>query len=128
MSRKRRALLASVLTVAPLALISQAEAATYYVAPTGNNNNAGTLDAPFATMARGQQAAVAGDTVYLRGGSYEFSSNSEANGVSLNKSGSSGKPITYAAYEAEVPVFDFSGMTAAQRITGIRVTASWVHL
>jgi hypothetical protein len=103
-------------------------AATYVVAADGDDANPGSLDAPFATMSRGQQAASAGDTVYLRGGTFRFVSNSAANGVALNKSGSSGKPITYAAYEAEVPVFDFSGMTAAERITGIRVTASWIHL
>jgi hypothetical protein len=46
----------------------------------------------------------------------------------LDKSGAAGKPLKYWAYQAEVPVFDFSGMTAKARITGIRVTASWVHL
>jgi hypothetical protein len=105
-----------------------ASAATYYVAPTGNNSNPGTLEQPFATLARGQQAAAAGDTVYLRGGNYAFASNSAADGVLLNKSGSSGKLIKYWAYQAEIPIFDFSGMSAAARITGIRVTASWVHL
>lgn len=103
-------------------------AATYFVAVDGNDANQGTLDRPFATIARGQQAASPGDTVQLRGGTFRFQSNSAANGVVLNKSGTSGKPITYAAYEAEVPVFDFSGMTASERITGIRVTASWIHL
>ena len=103
-------------------------AASYYVAVDGNDANQGTLDRPFATIARGQQAASRGDTVHLRGGTFRFQSNSAANGVALNKSGTSGNPITYAAYEAEVPVFDFSGMTASERITGIRVTASWIHL
>lgn len=122
--------------LAPLVLLAGASstwaglshAASYFVAENGNDANPGTLGEPFATMARGQQAASAGDTVYLRGGTYRFVSNSAANGVTLNKSGSSGKPITYAAYEAEVPVFDFSGMTAAERITGIRVTGNWIHL
>lgn len=101
---------------------------TYYVAPTGNDSNPGSLDEPFLTMARGQQAASAGDTVYFRGGTYLFTSSTEANGVSLNKSGSSGNRIQYWAYEDEIPVFDFSGMTALSRITGLRVTASWIHL
>jgi hypothetical protein len=108
--------------------VELAHGASYFVAVDGDDANPGTLDEPFASMARGQQAASAGDTVYLRGGTFRFVSNSSANGVALNKSGSSGKPITYAAYETEVPVFDFSGMTAAARITGIRVSASWVHL
>ncbi len=104
-------------------------AATYYVAPNGNNSNTGTtVDQPFATIARGQMAAAAGDTVYFRAGTYLFTSSTEANGVLLNKSGTSANRIKYWAYQNEVPIFDFSGMTAAARITGIRVTASWIHL
>jgi hypothetical protein len=107
---------------------SPAWAATYYVAPTGNDSNPGTLEQPFATMARGQQAAAAGDTVYFRGGTYRYTSSTDANGVSLNKSGASGRRINYWAYQTEIPIFDYSGMTAATRITGIRVTASYIHL
>src|SRR5262245_48655875 len=126
---KSRTLFACVMTQAVLCLAtSPVCAATYYVAPTGNNSNPGTLEQPFATMARGQQAAAAGDTVYFRGGTYRFTSSTDANGVALNKSGSSGRRINYWAYETEIPIFDFSGMTAAARITGIRVTASYIHL
>jgi len=38
-----------------------------YVATNGNDLAAGTLAAPFASVARAQTAAVAGDTVYVRG-------------------------------------------------------------
>jgi hypothetical protein len=121
--------LAGVATGGALCLISSPGwAATYYVAPTGNNSNPGTLEQPFATMARGQQAAAAGDTVYFRGGTYLYTSSTDANGVALNKSGASGRRINYWAYQNEIPIFDFSGMTAAARITGIRVTASYIHL
>jgi len=51
-----------------------------------------------------------------------------ANGVLLDKSGQSGARINYWAYQNEIPIFDFSAMTAAARITGLRVTASWIHL
>jgi len=103
-------------------------AADFYVAPTGNDKNTGTIDQPFATMAQGQTAAKAGDTVYFRAGTYAFTSATAANGVLLNKSGQSGARINYFAYQAEVPVFDFSGMTAQARITGLRVTASFIYL
>lgn len=103
-------------------------AATYYVSPNGNDSNAGTQSSPFKTMAKGQTAASAGDTVYIRGGNYSFASSSAINGVLLNKSGSQGNPIRYFAYPGEKPVFDFSKMTAQDRITGIRVTGSWIHI
>lgn len=102
-------------------------AATYYVAPTGSDTAAGTEAAPFATMARGQQAASAGDTVYFRGGTYRFVSSSAAEGIILTKSGSANNHIKYWAFPGEVPVFDFAGMTAMVRQTGLRVNGSYLH-
>ncbi len=54
-----------------------ANAAEFYVAPTGSDTDLGTLDKPFATIARAQKAARAAGkaadepvTVYLRTGTY----------------------------------------------------------
>jgi MYXO-CTERM domain-containing protein len=113
-----------------------AQAATYYVAPSGSDANAGTLAAPFGTAAKGQAVAAPGDTIYFRGGTYAFtaaattcaSSTSTVNGVLLDKSGASGNRINYWAYPGEVPVFDFAGIKDGCRITGFHVKASWVHL
>lgn len=118
-----------------------ARAATYYVAPAGDDGNAGTMDAPFATWGRAQTAAAAGDTVYFRGGTYKYtaatstcggSTTATVNSVVLTKSGTSGKPINYWAYPGEKPVFDFSGLTDTSkyncRQTGVRVEADWLYL
>ncbi len=113
-----------------------AAAATYYVAPAGNDANAGTQAAPWATFAKAQSAAVAGDTVYFRGGAYIFhgglnqcaSTTDTVNVVTLNKSGQSGKAIRYWAYPGETPVFDFSQMKDNCRVKGFNVTGSWIHL
>ena len=98
-----------------------AHAATYYVATTGSDTTGtGTMTAPFASWARAQTAAAAGDTVYFRGGTYRYTEATSACGgstsariaaVVLNKSGLSGKPISYVAYQGETPIFDFSGIT-----------------
>ncbi len=106
----------------------EAPAAVYYVAPSGHDGAAGTLDAPLQTMAQAQTLALPGDTVYFRGGTYAFVSSSDSNGVTLDKSGTSGNPIRYWAYAGEIPVFDFVGMTAPKRIKGVNVTGSWLHL
>lgn len=45
---------------------------TLYVAPSGNDANAGTLAAPVATPARALALAAGGDTILLRGGSYSI--------------------------------------------------------
>lgn len=79
-------------------------------------------------MVKAQATVVAGDTVYFRAGTYLYTSATAANGVLLDKSGKAGSRINYFAYPGEVPVFDFSGMSAMARITGLRVTASFLHL
>jgi hypothetical protein len=105
-----------------------ATAKVCFVAPDGSDDNDGTIDKPFTSMAKGQSIAGPGDTVYFRGGTYQFISATATDGVSLSKSGSSGKRICYWAYPNEVPVFDFSGLTAQVRNRGLHVTGSWLHL
>ncbi len=123
----RRALTRALLVVL---VPAPALAKDYYVAPTptGDDDNPGTIDAPFATMARAQMAASAGDTCYFRDGVFAFTSSSAAEGIVLNKSGSAGQPINYFAYDGEHAILDFSGMTTAARIKGISVTANFIHL
>ena len=41
-------------------------AATYYGSPSGTDTNPGTYAQPFRTVARGIQAASAGDTIILQ--------------------------------------------------------------
>src|SRR5690606_37131334 len=75
------------------------EAATYYVATWGSDGNPGSESAPFRTIGRGASAANAGDTVYVRGGTYVES-------VNITKSGNSSAPIRLHAYPGETPVMD----------------------
>jgi hypothetical protein len=131
------ALLSPVVVVAVSATGSDAAAGlTYYVAPTGSDSAAGTQAAPWASIARAQTAAQAGDTVYLRGGTYAYtranttcaSRTAQVDAITLNKSGSSGNPIRYWAHPGERPVFDFSRMTDDCRIRGFGVSGSYLHL
>lgn len=131
---------------------AMAGAANFYVAPTGNDSNPGTLAAPFATIPRAQTAAAAGDTVYLRGGTYTLTDSqitqTDTNYAYVNfldKSGSTGLPISYIAYPGETPVFDFSQVQPSAlrvcaffvkgsnitlqgfEITGVQITIATVH-
>lgn len=124
----RRLLLPLVLCAAALPALGPARGAQWYVAPTGSDANPGTLAAPFATIARGQQAATAGDTVWLRGGVYAFSGATGSQyGVLFNKSGAAGAPINYWAYPGETPTFDFFNYLPLERIRGFSVQADWLH-
>jgi hypothetical protein len=110
-----------------LAASASAQAAEYYVSPTGADSNPGTLASPFATLQKGNDAASAGDTVWVRGGSY-----SSTGQITLSKSGSSDSKRTKIwAYPGETPVFDFSRYVTtnpAVDVPAILVTGSWMHL
>ncbi|MBI5769878.1 MAG: right-handed parallel beta-helix repeat-containing protein [Verrucomicrobia bacterium] len=77
-----------------VALPFAAAAATYYVAPTGSDTAPGTLAAPWRTIAKSAATAVAGDTVFLRAGSYHEAL------VPAN-SGTASAPITFSSYNNE---------------------------
>src|SRR5699024_2094517 len=88
---------------------------TYYVAPAGDDANSGTLAQPFLTIKRAQKAVLAGDTVYIRGGTYHMQEDQImgkqsvwAYVTSLTKSGTVDARINYWAYPGETPVFDYS--------------------
>ena len=105
-------------------LVQSVFASTFYVSPTGSDSNPGTQSAPFKGVSKAQSVAVSGDTVYIRGGTYNISSSQIARTDSLyayvhdiSKSG-----IKYLAYPGETPIFDFS----AVKPPGLRVTAFFV--
>ncbi|MFN8253664.1 MAG: right-handed parallel beta-helix repeat-containing protein [Ferruginibacter sp.] len=113
-----------------------AAANNYYVAPNGNDNNNGSVSAPFATIQKAQTVVQPGDTVFLRGGKYEMS---EANiskkerGYAcisyLDKSGVAGKYISYINYPGETPVFDYTAVKPeGLRVAAFYVTGSYIHL
>jgi len=117
---------AMALTLGVLLPVS-ARAAEYYVAVDGSDSAAGTEAAPFKTVDRAQTAASAGDTVFIRGGRYAFSGSGTV-GVSFTKSGKQDQPINYFAYAGEIPIFDLTDLTPSNRVTGLDVHCSWVHL
>src|SRR5690242_16221010 len=85
-----RSLVAGMLAALGFFTTTNASATDYYVATTGNDANAGTLDQPFATLQKGANIAAAGDTVYVRGGTYYITTpNTSGAGVTFNKSGTS---------------------------------------
>jgi hypothetical protein len=64
---------------------------------------------------------VAGNLIYLRGGTYHWTSQ-----VSLSRSGSPASPIRVRAYPGEQPVVDFTGEPIASN--GIQISGNWWQL
>jgi hypothetical protein len=106
----------------------RAYAEDFYVAPDGDDGHAGTIDAPFATVEKGEDAASPGDTVYIRDGEYKFSGTDRTVGVAFTKSGTQGKPIHYFAYPGETPIFDLFEVMPQARVTGLDVHTNYIHV
>jgi len=123
---------------------SFAHATTYYVAPNGNDNNTGTISAPFRTWAKLSSVMSAGDIAYIRGGTYTSTQGAGASVHSLiqNLNGNSSNYIIIQNYPGESPVLDLStiGIPTNQnpkglviqncsylRVKGLRVTGLQQH-
>lgn len=87
-------------------------ASTYYVAPDGLDSNAGTLASPWQTIGKAANTLVAGDTVFIRNGTYREQ-------VSPANSGSPGAWITYVAYPGERPAIDGTGVVLSRERSGL---------
>lgn len=72
-----------------------------YVSTLGNDANAGTYASPYATIQKAHDVAVAGDTIYVRGGTYNLTST-----IQVTRDGASGNPITLINYPGETPILD----------------------
>jgi len=94
-----------------LMLISNlANAATYYVDTNGDNLNTGiSLSTPFKTIQKAMDTAIAGDTVFVRGGVYREQVIVAKGGGAVNNL------VEVLAYNNEVPV-----------IKGSDVVTGWV--
>ena len=80
-----------------------ATAATYYVATDGNDANQGTEERPFQTIRKGISVVKAGDTLYIKGGTYaeaiySYNFSPFPTGTSWDN------PVTIASYPDETAV------------------------
>jgi hypothetical protein len=77
-----------------LLLLTPAMAADYYCSTKGDDGNAGAKSAPWKTLGKAGAVAGAGDTVYLREGTYRET-------LKPDKSGEAGKPVRFLAAPGE---------------------------
>lgn len=98
---------------------------TYYVSPSGNDNNPGTIDQPWFTLQKAWTVIAAGDLVYMRGGTYIYSIQQGLTG----KNGTAADLIKVWAYPGEKPVIT-RGSTFDRPYwhrSGVFFTGNYVH-
>jgi hypothetical protein len=74
---------------------------TFYVALNGSDSNPGTFDKPWATINHAAEALKAGETLYLRGGTYRISQQ-----IRSKNSGTEKAWIVYSSYPGEQAIID----------------------
>ena len=89
------------ITWALAAFLPTALAADIYVSPDGSDDAAGTVDAPLLSIQLAVDNAAAGDTIYLRAGTYSPTTN-----IQISTSGTSSSPIVLRAFEGEAVIID----------------------
>lgn len=107
-------LLAGVLTSVILAFVYDKTKANeegsgdyLYVSPNGSDQNEGTKEKPFRTLAHASEKAAAGTTVMIREGTYHET-------LEVKHSGTDGKPITFRNYENENVVISGESVADAE--------------
>ena len=94
----------------------------YYVSSTlGNDNNTGTIEKPFQSIAKAAEAAKPGDKVNIMNGTYITKSSPVLN-LKSQHSGTEGNYVTYRAHSGHKPVIYASG----EVWNAIQINASYI--
>ena len=118
-------------------VMTSTQAKTIYVATDGNDNAAGTIDAPMATLPAAYKKITNGDTICFRGGTYHVTDeqvmktdNTYAYVFALEKAGTATRRTCIMGYPGERPVFDFSALQldGAHRFSAFYLGANYLHL
>lgn len=135
MLRLKDAITICTLAVTPLLTVAAhaatvpvpAHPATYYVATTGSDSNPGTKEKPWRTVAMAVNTMVAGDTTYVRGGTY-----SEGE-IRFRRTGSQSAHLKLLDYPGESPIIECIASTHLHRIilehgSGATLPIGWITI
>jgi 3-keto-disaccharide hydrolase len=94
-----------------------------YVSASGSDSAAGTISAP-TTLATALTKVAAGGTIYMRGGTYSYSTTIT---IADGNDGTASAKKTLSAYPGETPVLNFSGQALADANRGVQLFGDYWH-
>lgn len=100
---------------------------TYFVDPNGNDSNVGDINHPFKTIGYAVGIVVAGDTIYVRGGTYTYTGSSSAITLPAKTGSSETNRCSLIGYNDERPLLDFSAMTGTAA-DGLKINGSYWYV
>ncbi|MCB2167346.1 MAG: hypothetical protein KQI78_06765 [Deltaproteobacteria bacterium] len=91
----------TILTICIVLFFSNAQAADYFISKNGNDSNPGKFESPWQTLDKANKILKAGDSVYIREGTYTL------NGTAISpvNSGSKDNIICFSSYNDEKVIF-----------------------
>ncbi|GAB3652219.1 CBM35 domain-containing protein [Glycomyces tarimensis] len=95
-----------------------------YVAPNGGDGASGTESDP-TTLTAAIDRIEPGGTIYMRGGTYNFS---ETVTIEPGNDGTSGDRTELFAYPGETPVMNFSAQSEDSANRGLAIGGDWWHI
>ncbi len=105
--------------------LSIAGANSIFVSADGNDSNNGTLESPYYTITKAVSAANAGDTIFVRGGTYNYTTTIS---IGSSKTGTSDNWYNLFAFPGEKPVLDFYKQSYSSSNRGISLNGGFWYI
>ncbi len=113
----KKVFITSIFFVCFLFLSSPVSAVTYYVSPTGSDENPGTAAQPFASFWQATSVLQPGDELKFYGGTYNQK-------LFTQKNGTATQPIKFSAVAGQKPIIDMQN----NNDSGIHVNSQYVEI
>lgn len=109
---------------------SNTSAHCYYISPDGNDSNQGSFDSPWYNLQVAVNAAVPGDTIFVRGGTYKptYLQDGSKTTVRLTANGTADKVYTITNYPGEQPILNFCDQPKKVSVRGILMAGDYWHV
>lgn len=109
---------------------SDTDAKTYYLSPAGSDAGEGTFDSPWYNLQKAVDAALPGDNIILRGGTYypTMMKDGSKTTIRLASSGTASKRITIRNYPDEFPVLNFKDQPKKVSVRGMQLDGDYWHI